>query len=438
MIKRRLISLNTKMIVMLVFALLVAVLVFFGGNYVSEWAINRWYMNDEAVAERNVAHLRSLQQYVKEYGVASNDAAALEVWARTEENASVIVYRNGDEPYETGWWGTDQILEGVEPADISELGYGFFPLAFADGVFQVAMCDVSETDLNFIAQMTVLGVSFVVFITIMLLFTHRITHKISRLSAEVNAVSSGELEEPISSKGGDELAQLAQDVNRMRDSIIDRTRNEQTAWQANSDLITALSHDIRNPLTSLIGYLELLEMDQERLPEELRQYVFSSLDKAYRLKDLTGEMFRYFLVFGRQEQDLQMETYDAQILLEQLLGEYVAELRNRGFHVNTVTLQTPCRVHTDVHMLKRVMDNLMSNLEKYADPNKPLAILASVEDGALHVCIANRTKTMSNQVESNRIGLRTCEAIMKLLGGEFSTYRETDGFTAEMILPLET
>lgn len=421
----------------LMLAVLVAVLVFFGGAYAAERAIDHWYMNDASVAERNLEHLRSLQQYVTENAVVSNDAPALESWARTEENASVIVYRNGDEPYETGWWGTDQILEGIEQTDISELGYGFFPLAFADGVFQVAMCDVSEKDLYFVGQMAALGAALAVFITIMLLFTHRITRKISRLSTAVNAVSSGELEEPISVSGSDELAQLAQDVNHMRDAIAERARGEQTAWQANSDLITALSHDIRNPLTSLIGYLELLEMEQERLPEELRQYVRSSLDKAYRLKDLTGEMFRYFLVFGRREQDLQMETYDALILLEQLLGEYVVELRSGGFRVNTIALQTPCRVRTDVRMLKRVLDNLMSNLEKYADPNEQLTILASVEDGALHVCFANRTKKLSGQVESNHIGLRTCDAIMQLLGGEFCTYKEDDGFTAELVLPLE-
>ena len=419
-------------------ALALAVALFFGGNWLAERGIDRWYMNDEAVAGRNIEHLRSLQQYVTENGVASGDAAALEAWARAEENASVIVYRNRDEPYETGWWGTEELLEGIEPADISNLGYGFFPLAFSDGVFQVAVCDISEGGLYFTAQMVVLGLAFAVFITIMLLFTHSVTRKISRLSAEVNAVSSGVLLEPISATGSDELARLAQDVNHMRDAIAERARGEQTAWQANSDLITALSHDIRNPLTSLIGYLELLEMEQDRLPEELRQYVRSGLDKAYRLKDLTGEMFRYFLVFGRQEQDLQMETYDAQILLEQLLGEYTAELRGHGFRVNTVTLQTPCRVRTDVHMLKRVVDNLMSNLQKYADPNEWLTIMAGVEDGALHVCFANRIKQLSGQVESNRIGLRTCGAIMDLLGGEFCTYKEADGFTAELILPLET
>ena len=179
-------------------------------------------------------------------------------------------------------------------------------------------------------------------------------------------------------------------------------------------------------------------MSQDRLPEDLRSYVLASRDKAYQLKDLTGEMFRYFLVFSRGEQETHPEPYDAQILCAQLLGECAAELRSRGFDVNLMPLTTPCTVTTDVQMLKRVTDNLLSNMEKYADPAARLTILAECENGRLHVCFANRTKQLSGQVESNRIGLRTCGAIMDLLGGEFCTYKEADGFTAELVLPLET
>lgn len=221
----------------------------------------------------------------------------------------------------------------------------------------------------------------------------------------------------------------------MRDTILERTRNEQTAWQANSDLITAMSHDIRNPLTSLIGYLDLLEMSQDRLPEDLRSYVLASRDKAYQLKDLTGEMFRYFLVFSRGEQETHPEPYDAQILCAQLLGECAAELRSRGFDVNLLLLTTPCTVTTDVQMLKRVTDNLLSNIEKYADPAARLTILAECEGERLHVCFANRARRELARVESNHIGLRTCEAILQLLGGQFFTHRTGDDFSAEFVLP---
>ena len=147
-------------------------------------------------------------------------------------------------------------------------------------------------------------------------------------------------------------------------------------------------------------------------------------------------MFRYFLVFSRGEQETHPEPYDAQILCAQLLGECAEELRSRGFDVNLLPLGTPCTVTTDAQMLKRVTDNLLSNMEKYADPASRLTILAECEGERLHVCFANRARRELARVESNHIGLRTCAAILKLLGGEFITHSDGGDFTAEFILPV--
>lgn len=107
-----------------------------------------------------------------------------------------------------------------------------------------------------------------------------------------------------------------------------------------------------------------------------------------------------------------------------------------GFDVNLLLLTTPCTVTTDVQMLKRVTDNLLSNIEKYADPAARLTILAECEGERLHICFANRARRELARVESNHIGLRTCEAILKLLGGQFFTHRAGDDFSAEFVLPL--
>ena len=366
--------------------------------------------------------------------MSSRDTLAIEQWSRDEKNANVIVYQAEGDPYEAGSWGTSELLNDTTQSDIADLGYSFFTLQFADGEYRVAVCDYSEAWLYSYAHLGALVLAFVVYSCIAIGFTRRLTRRVTRLSEAVGA--AGALNQTIPVIGTDELARLAASVNTMRDTILERTRNEQTAWQANSDLITAMSHDIRNPLTSLIGYLDLLEMSQDRLPEDLRSYVLASRDKAYQLKDLTGEMFRYFLVFSRGEQETHPEPYDAQILCAQLLGECAAELRSRGFEVNLLPLTTPCTVTTDVQMLKRVTDNLLSNMEKYADPAARLTILAECENGRLHVCFANRARHELARVESNHIGLRTCEAILQLLGGQFFTHRVGDDFSAEFILPV--
>ena len=84
----------------------------------------------------------------------------------------------------------------------------------------------------------------------------------------------------------------------------------------------------------------------------------------------------------------------------------------------------------------RVTDNLLSNIEKYADPAVRLTILAECENGRLHICFANRARHELARVESNHIGLRTCEAILQLLGGQFFTHRVGDDFSAEFVLPV--
>lgn len=422
------------MILVLILALALGVGCYFGCYRLGVWTINHWYMSADAVEVRNQRHERSLQRYVESNSVSSRDTVAIGQWLHSEKNASVIVYQAEGDPYEAGTWGTSQLLDDTTQNDLAALGYSFYTMQFTDGECRVAMCDYSESRLFGYAQFGALVLAFVVYSCIAFGFTRRLARRVTRLSEAVSA--AGALNQTIPVTGTDELARLAQNVNTMRETIVERTRNEQTAWQANSDLITAMSHDIRNPLTSLIGYLDLLEMQQAQLPEELRRYVLASRDKAYQLKDLTGEMFRYFLVFSRGEQETHPEPYDAQILCAQLLGECAEELRSRGFDVNLLLLGTPCTVTTDVQMLKRVTDNLLSNIEKYADPASRLTILAEREDERLHVCFANRARRELARVESNHIGLRTCAAILKLLGGEFATHSDGTDFAAEFILPV--
>lgn len=356
------------MILALILSLAVGIGCYFGCYRLGVWTINHGYMSADAVELRNQRHERSLQQYVASNNVSSRDTVAIEQWLRSEKNASVIVYQAQGDPYEAGTWGTSQLLDDTTQNDLATLGYSFYTVQFADGAYRVAVCDYSESRLFGYAQIGALVLAFVAYSCIAFGFTRRLARRVTRLSEAVSA--AGALNQTIPVTGTDELARLAQNVNTMRDTIVERTRNEQTALQANSDLITAMSHDIRNPLTSLIGYLDLLEMQQAQLPEDLRRYVLASRDKAYQLKDLTGEMFRYFLVFSRGEQETHPEPYDAQILCAQLLGECAEELRSRGFDVNLLLLGTPCTVTTDAQMLKRVTDNLLSNIEKYADPRR--------------------------------------------------------------------
>ena len=433
--KKRFLSLSVKPLFVLLLGLVLGVCMALLAESVGEAVIERCYLSEAAVLKRTNRAAQELQGYVRQNALTTRNTNALAQWGESRKDYYILLYRDQRQILEIGWWGADSAA--VDAYSLKEQGAEVvYPIAFRDGTVYAVIYDNSDSRLYDVTWVVSLLLGCAVLALTLLAYNRRVARKVVAISHEVQSIGEGNLYLQLEPKGSDELAQLTASVEQMRLSLLRKTSEEQRALQQNSDLITAMSHDIRNPLTSLIGYLDLLEMSQDRLPEDLRSYVLASRDKAYQLKDLTGEMFRYFLVFSRGEQETHPEPYDAQILCAQLLGECAAELRSRGFEVNLLPLTTPCTVTTDVQMLKRVTDNLLSNIEKYADPAARLTILAECEGGRLHVCFANRARHELARVESNHIGLRTCEAILQLLGGQFFTHRVGDDFSAEFVLPV--
>ena len=424
------------MLGVMLLAALAAALVGFGGRFLMGYTIDHWYVAPEARENRASALAADLEAYVAENRVASDDFSALRVWTRKMQGSSVtLAVIDGDYAYEVDWWGAEGTAS-VRTDSLDESLYYFFDIPFADRDCTVAILEISEVRLYSIATYSAVIAAALTVLVILLVYNRNLTRRIRAFSEDLNKISGGDLDYPLRATRDDELGQLARNVDLMRNTVIQRTYSEQSALQANSELITALSHDIRNPLTSLIGYMELLEMGQDALPEYARTYVHASLDKAYRIRDLTSELFRYFLVFSQEAQDVKLEEYDAQILLFQLLGEYTNELRSQGFTVETNQLSQPCVLHTDVPLFKRVVDNIVSNLQKYADPAAPIVFSAWADD-VLHVAVENRIRAMdADAVESNKIGLRTCVSIMKLLEGTFSSGAEGENFRVECTLPI--
>ena len=404
----------------------------------SNWWVGKFYLSDAAQDRRNDALAEKLQEEVQAQGIRSADITALQGWIQENELVTLVVLLPVS-PIEIDVLGAQELPNDEDlPAQLTRQGYVFYDVAFADGTQTVAVVESSELQMYQIGRYVSLAVAFGVLLVIMLLHSRWITGRIRVLSGEVNAVSRGALEHEIVPRYLDEISSLARDVENMRSTIIQRTRSEQSALEANSELITALSHDIRNPLTALIGYLELLEMDLESLPETDRDYVRACLDKSYRIRDLTGEMFRYFLVYGKEAQSIELEDYDAQEVLWQMLGECSEDLLSRGFQVRNRPLDQVCTLRTDMNYLKRVIDNLESNIIKYADPAEPVQIGAHTADGQLTIRFRNRVAAgRRDTVESNRVGLRTCVEIMKLLGGKLVAGREGEDFVVDVILPIQ-
>ena len=430
-------TLDAKMMYMLLLSLLVAGAVFLTAYGLGTLLLDKIYMSPESVAARQAEIYSDFSRYVKANHVSGSDENAVTNWPGNDEYTAILIYRDEDLPT----MGGSPAMGGAAYSNANRLQYAseygrLYSMRFADGIYHIAIGDSSQVREDTLNRILAVILGAVSFLGVMLWYVRRLTRRVIRLSREADVIGDGDLEAPITMQGVDELAQLAQEVDSMRHSVIARMSGERKAWEANSELITAISHDIRTPMTALIGYLDLLNEDGCKDSERSARFAASAYQKAMELKDLTDELFRYFLVFGRAQVEMNKEELDGGLLLEQLLGEAQFDLSDTGFTIQRQVFEGECGIYADPLYLKRVLDNLVSNLKKYADKSQPVVILTQLQDGILSVCISNTVRRDLNLVESTKIGLRTCEKIMQAMDGSFSVQKDEDHFAATFSLPV--
>ena len=440
-------SLNAKLLMVQLGSLCLALAIFLVGMMLGSWILDNIYLSEETSLRREMRYVQELNAYIQQNNLRSTDVGPLESWVREKQYVYLAVY-HGEKPIlETNGYQLEiptitaysEELPTVPTGQTEALTpdeNGYYHLQFADGVFRVLLVEFSETPYYDLVVILSLALACLVLILVNFLHNRSITRSIIRLSKEVQWVEQGSRDAAICSERTDEIGDLARAVERMRRSIIQRMQSEQDAWAANSGLITAISHDVRTPLTALMGYLDLLEGKQYQNEEQMERYLGASREKARQLKELTDELFRYFLVFATPEMNLHPERYDAPILMEQLLGERIIRLEEAGFRVQNTPLQRDCAVELDVQYLQRVLDNLFNNIEKHADKKSRVTVLVRLEDGRLVIDLANGVPLRPNSAESTKIGLQTCRKIIREMGGIFETQVEEGKFLAEIALPV--
>ncbi len=203
---------------------------------------------------------------------------------------------------------------------------------------------------------------------------------LSRISQTVNRIAQGDLEARISVESGDELGILARDINAMAANLKQSRDEERNAERTKTELVTSISHDLRTPLTSILGYLELVDQDQYQDEVELRHFVKVAHGKAQDLKDLIDDLFEFTLVsYGGLR--LNLESVNLGRLLEQLIEEFVPMFQKLGLEYRLNLPEEKVMVRADANVLVRVFENLVSNAIRYGAEGKFIDIELGVAGG---------------------------------------------------------
>ena len=190
----------------------------------------------------------------------------------------------------------------------------------------------------------------------------------------------------------EELTAITQRLNAMKQTLERRKLEAQSAEQRKNELVVYLAHDIRTPLTSVIGYLSLLE-EVENMPlEQRKKYTHIALDKSYRLEKMINEFFeitRYNL------QQIQIEKMDIDLyyMLVQLTDELLPILSSHG---NTAVLHADeeLMIYGDSEKLGRVFTIVLKNAAAYSFPNTEIHIIAQKSEDTVTITFQNTGDTI--------------------------------------------
>ena len=450
---KKFVSLKTKIVLCGLLAFILAVISSLVAFYVSKFVVDEVFLSEEAEAVRDVELYQSFVEFVETERVASTDTEKLDKWiSQYKDRVYLTIYREDRVFLKDFEISGDEVIppdvtegENDKPDISNPLGEGnlysnydrtIYSVAFTDGVCAVTIGHEYSQAYTTIIVCIAPVVFFIVFLTITSGFNNRLRMRVKNLSEQVSEVSAGDLNKPISLDGRDEVTILSEDIETMRSTLVDKINSENKAWKTNQELITSISHDIRNPLTSLVGYSDILHNKQYSSDAERESYLNRCRDKIYRLKELTDELFRYSLVYSKPDVEVNKTEEEASILLTQLIGEPLTELKSEGYNTSLTVLINDITVSVDVLVLKRVFDNVFSNIKKYADSAKPVVATVTKNGSMLNVKLINYIRDIDNPVESSKIGLRTCERLCKSLDIEFSYSEKKDKFTAELFIPI--
>ena len=276
--KKHFVSLSVKPLFVLLLGLVLGVCVCLLANFTGEQIIERSYMSDKAVLKRTNRAAQEFQSFVRQNSISTRDTDMLARWGESRKNYYIMLYHDQRQILEIGWWGADSAA--VDAYSLKEqMASVVYPIVFRDGTFYAVIYDNSDSGLYDLLWIVSLLLGCAVLALTLLAYNRRIARRVVAISQEVQSIGAGNLYLQLEPKGRDEISQLTASVEQMRLSLLRKTSEEQRALQQNSDLITAMSHDIRNPLTALLGYLDLAKNGQYRSEDELQSYLIHRIEK---------------------------------------------------------------------------------------------------------------------------------------------------------------
>lgn len=405
--------------------------------FLSRYKIFDWFVGEETIEEATIHQIEELQNTITEQGLSKKDSEAIRKELRKYKDLTLQLYDDEATLDEISLSAKEeQAIVGTTSFWVYVYDPIFmnFTLEFSDGDAYLIVS--SFIGITFIIRyvIIVLILSILLFIFLIMSFIHQKMKYILSIEEEMEYIKTGDFHHTIPYKGNDEITDLARQLNHLRNALYDNMIKEEEARTANYELVTAMSHDLRTPLTSLLGYLDILSMKIYKSDEARDEYIEKSKRKAEQIKELSDKLFNHFLVYSKDE-ELQLHLISNDEFI-QILSFYQDDLKENKFEVLTKIENKQWKMMGDEAILQRVFDNIFSNIMKYAE-RSIVTITLQFEQNNMILRITNRKKKSASLEKGTQIGLKSVGKLMKGLNGSFQYEQNDEEFIVELAFPVK-
>lgn len=290
----------------------------------------------------------------------------------------------------------------------------------------------------------------IVFLIILRIYIKGFTKYFNEINRGIDALIDENSEDVVLSS---ELFATEKKINSIKHTLEQRKLATEIAEQRKNDLVVYLAHDLKTPLTSVIGYLTLLR-DERQISEELKEkYLSISLEKAERLEDLINEFFE-ITRFNLSNITLEYSKVNITRLLEQLIFEFKPMLLEKNLQCE-LEIAPDTFIQCDVNKIQRVLDNLLRNAVNYSFEGGKIRIIGTQNENNLSIKFMNNGNTIpqeklerifeqfyrldtarSSKSGGAGLGLAIAKEIVELHRGSITAKNENESIEFEVIIPL--
>ncbi len=402
--------------------------VFFVSTYaITNTLLDRYVEKTDFSRSHGERYVEELREYLSENAIDETELSELDAWVRKTPVSVLLIFDESRVIYDNVSSSDKRIMPRDVYGEFISSGE-FYEMKLGERDVRVVIYGNYAYYLYNTALIVCAAVSCVLLVIIVLAGIRGKIQYIRTLQSEIEVLEGGSLDCPVTVEGRDELASLAEGLDSLRRSFREQITESEQLSAANRTMVTEISHDLRTPLTSVLLYAEILQNGENLTGEKRDELIGKIVRKITHMKDLSDHLLEYSRTAGVTE----AET--AQVPVRTALYDGVSDLcgylAEQGFDVKTDVSWSDVSVVTGDEYVARILDNISSNVMKYADPEYPVTVTGGAGETFFSLTFENRSKP--TRVGGSGIGIGSIRTLMSRMGGSCTVSDSAGEFSVKL------